>query len=334
MTIASPSIPGEETGRHLPHLDGWRGVAVLLVLVGHFALDAWWPRTSSLGVELFFVLSGRLMAEILFVRRSPLPTFFFRRFSRIYPGLLCYVALATIVVWKTPLAHGGVAVALALTFTINYAMVLTHEVAVLEHIWSLCVEEHSYIVLALVAFVARRRAFPLVAVLALLAAASITDALVSYYVIGQRGSVIWWRSDVAAAELLLAATFWLWRGQRGVAGWIALPAIIVAAVLRELPWVWLANVVPGVLLAVAVVAVDRAPALRAMLGWRVLRIAGLWSYSLYLWQQLFYQIARFYRILPPLLLPAVFVSAIASFYLVERPARTGLNAWLAQGAAA
>ena len=42
------------------------------------------------GVELFFVLSGRLMAEILFVQKMPLD-FFLRRFSRVYPALFVFV---------------------------------------------------------------------------------------------------------------------------------------------------------------------------------------------------------------------------------------------------
>ena len=92
----------EETRQHLDYLDGWRGLAVSLVLLGHFGLDDVLPGTSVLGVDFFFVLSGRLMAEILFVQRSPLPTFFFRRFSRIYPGLLVFVLGASLLFADTP----------------------------------------------------------------------------------------------------------------------------------------------------------------------------------------------------------------------------------------
>jgi len=58
-------------------LDGWRGAAIALVILGHFFL----PNTgvASTGVEVFFVLSGRLMAEILFIESYPLKRFFLKR---------------------------------------------------------------------------------------------------------------------------------------------------------------------------------------------------------------------------------------------------------------
>src|SRR5215468_5050609 len=81
---ARPSTP------HVPYLDGWRGAAIGSLLVGHFTplpgIDF-----GRVGVELFFVLSGRLMADILFVRNFALPAFFRRRISRIWPALVLYV---------------------------------------------------------------------------------------------------------------------------------------------------------------------------------------------------------------------------------------------------
>lgn len=70
-------------------LDGFRGLAIVLVLVGHF-LPLPGINLGRLGVELFFVLSGRLMAEILFERGARLGPFFQRRFARVYPTLLVF----------------------------------------------------------------------------------------------------------------------------------------------------------------------------------------------------------------------------------------------------
>jgi Acyltransferase family len=106
--------PGERGGR-IGYLDGWRGIAIVLVLLGHFApVDA--ANLGTLGVDFFFVLSGRLMAEILFIKRVSLPAFYLRRFSRVYPGLLAFVVLAALFFHSTPIHAGILAVLSALTF--------------------------------------------------------------------------------------------------------------------------------------------------------------------------------------------------------------------------
>jgi peptidoglycan/LPS O-acetylase OafA/YrhL len=74
----------------LSALDGWRGLAILGVLFDHFVTKSG-INLGRFGVELFFVLSGRLMAEILFVQKMPLNVFFLRRFSRVYPALFVFV---------------------------------------------------------------------------------------------------------------------------------------------------------------------------------------------------------------------------------------------------
>ena len=50
---------------HVNYLDGWRGLAIALVLEGHFS--GLIPlETGRLGVDVFFCLSGYLMSGILF----------------------------------------------------------------------------------------------------------------------------------------------------------------------------------------------------------------------------------------------------------------------------
>ena len=69
---------------NLPFLDGWRGVAIVMLMIGHFApvpgIDF-----GTIGVNFFFVLSGLLMSRILFVDAVPIPTFYRRRIARIFP---------------------------------------------------------------------------------------------------------------------------------------------------------------------------------------------------------------------------------------------------------
>ncbi|MER8439086.1 hypothetical protein NKH36_02760 [Mesorhizobium sp. M1312] len=52
---------------------------------------------------------------------------------------------------------------------------------------------------------------------------------------------------------------------------------------------------------------------------------GLWSYSLYLWQQPFYKFVYSQGGAPLLMLAGAFACALCSYYIVEKPARAWLN---------
>lgn len=325
-------MPTSASTHHLAYLDGWRGLAIGMVLAGHFALDPYLPGLSVLGVELFFVLSGRLMGEILFVRKSPLPRFFLRRCSRVYPALLVFVLLSTILWWHTPLGHGLLAVASALTFTLNYAMVLTHQVALLDHLWSLCVEEHAYTLLAAIAFATRRKAVLSIALMGGGALLAMANAAVSELYFGQDGFDIFWRTDVAVAPIFLSAALVaaMNRSPMRMPAWVAPCALLAAVIARStLGMSALGFALTSTLLALAVNSLDFSlPAFRSALSWKPLTRIGLWSFSLYLWQQPFYKMSAgqgWPAVLA--LFAAAMLAGLLSFHLVEQPARTRLNAY-------
>lgn len=320
--------PPAETGSHLAYLDGWRGIAVLFVLVGHFWLDNYKPGLSTFGVDLFFVLSGRLMAEILFVRRTELPTFFFRRFSRIYPALFVFVVVTTLAFRGTDLSHGPLAALLALTFTLNYAMIYTHPVALFDHLWSLCVEEHAYVLLAGVAFLSRRRLFPVGALVVALGAAAMLNGLIRVQL---GGSVLYthWRSDVSVAGIFLAGGLWLILRGRQTPWWLSPVALLIAITAKMSPDHMISFGLSTGMLALSVTTIDSAaPVFKRVLSTPILTFAGLWSYSLYLWQQPFYKLDRAGAAPTIILIAAAFLAALASFYLVEKPARRMLNQFI------
>ena len=59
------------------YLDGVRAIAILGVLFAHFITPDF-INLGRAGVELFFVLSGRLMAQILFLNKQELTMFYWR----------------------------------------------------------------------------------------------------------------------------------------------------------------------------------------------------------------------------------------------------------------
>ncbi|MGU3541126.1 acyltransferase family protein [Methylobacterium sp. A54F] len=320
----------QDEGQRLAFLDGWRGVAILLVLVGHFLSDAIRPGLSTLGVDLFFVLSGRLMAEILFVRQVPLRTFLVRRFSRVYPALFVFVVATTVLFYGSPLGHGVVAAASALTFTANYGMIYGHVIGLLDHLWSLCVEEHSYLLLAFIATVVVREPRGATIVLLALGLAAMANGIVRATLVEPWFPKVAWRTDVQIAPLFIAGGFYLAARRLPVLqqGWIS-PACLVLGIAVKLgvDQIFVQFSLGTLLLALSIATIDFAVAgFKAFLEPRALRQVGLWSFSLYLWQQPFYKLSHTDAAPLGLALLAALCVGIASYYAVEVPMRTAINA--------
>ena len=112
------------------------------------------------------------------------------------------------------------------------------------------------------------------------------------------------------------------------AGYVA-PLAAIAGVAMFVDWVPtpLHYMVGTLLLAIAVNAVDfgARPFFVEALSSRPAMQIGLWSYSLYLWQETFYKFVYF-DMSPALpMLAATFACALASYYIVEKPSREWLN---------
>jgi peptidoglycan/LPS O-acetylase OafA/YrhL len=162
---------------HRPALDGVRGVAVLAVVIYHFAPSA--LPAGFLGVDLFFVLSGLLITSLLLrehraTGRIDLPAFWGRRIRRLLPAAL--LALLVIIVLSVRSGSVGIGLPGDLLATLGYAN-NWHQIAASQsyfaafgppsptkHFWSLAIEEQFYLVwpllvaagLALIARRARR----------------------------------------------------------------------------------------------------------------------------------------------------------------------------------
>ena len=84
---ASIPAPAPEAGRRLLPLDGARGLSALMVAMFHFDRNAW-PAHGYLAVDLFFLLSGYVIAgayEKRLRRGEGLSAFFVIRMARLYP---------------------------------------------------------------------------------------------------------------------------------------------------------------------------------------------------------------------------------------------------------
>jgi peptidoglycan/LPS O-acetylase OafA/YrhL len=138
---------------YMKQLDGLRFIAVSAVMFGHWThtipiLQRFNTYSTTFGVNLFFVLSGFLIAQILITNKqqevhsgSILRTFYIRRFLRIFP--LYYAVVFACILFKIPFAREHYIP--LITYTANYSLGLGVNMGYMVHLWSLSVEEQFYI---------------------------------------------------------------------------------------------------------------------------------------------------------------------------------------------
>ncbi len=142
-------------GGQIPCLDGLRGIAVLMVVLGHAFHTEGAPHwrllmyvRGTIGVDVFFVISGFLITSLLLreIHRDgkiDLKRFYLRRCLRIMPAyftLLLTVAICQRCGYFQLESRDWIA---SLTYTTNFYYLPSWELA---HTWSLSIEEHFYVV--------------------------------------------------------------------------------------------------------------------------------------------------------------------------------------------
>lgn len=356
---------------YLPGLDGLRALAVLVVFSYHAQVA--WAVGGFLGVESFFVISGYLITSLLVrehlaSRRVDLGRFWRRRARRLLPALWLVLAAAAplAALWAPDaLARLGEDIPAALLYATNWLFIVREipyfeqfgRPPLLQHLWSLAVEEQFYLVWPLVMWLAVRAlrvreagqvwrlGVPILisAVAASLWTASLYDPL------GDPARV-YYGTDTRAAGFLLGAalaTFWTPGRRPGRAGGVVEAAGLGGLV--GLAWAFThlneydSFLYRGGLLMVAaltglVIAAAACPNTRLaqVLGSPVLRWIGARSYGIYLWHWPIMVISGWGP--DPLLTPGVvtalqlvatFTLAELSYRWVEQPIRqAGWRPWL------
>nr|WP_295129880.1 acyltransferase [uncultured Roseateles sp.] len=152
------------TSPRLQGLDSLRALAIFLVFAAHYMnfvtgqpTFGWASELGWVGVDLFFVLSGYLIANQIFagLRRGQmlsLKHFYARRFLRTLPVfylvLAAYFAFPAFMGGKTPPDLWRF-----LSFTQNWQL---QPGTAFSHAWSLCVEEQFYLLLPAAVLLAQR----------------------------------------------------------------------------------------------------------------------------------------------------------------------------------
>lgn len=144
LTLVGMASTGEaRLGQRRPELDGLRGVAILLVLVGHSGPVALYP-VAWLGVVVFFALSGFLITSLLLRERAAtgqiaLGAFWLRRARRLLPALSVVLVAGTLFLDTFgPLLP-------VIGYYGNWVSAGGDSLGYWAHTWSLAIEEQFYI---------------------------------------------------------------------------------------------------------------------------------------------------------------------------------------------
>ncbi len=332
---------------YIPTLDGWRAIAILAVMFCHGLDDRVYPFAVPLGyagVLLFFAISGFLITSRMLEEHSltgtiSLRKFYVRRSFRILPPALSFLAVITVLGLAGIIPFSLGAIVRALLFVRNYTFLNYSNPGTWfsAHFWSLSVEEHFYLI------------WPTIFVLAGLKrtrwiAPGLAIATILWRSIDGKYDFVakifhapfltsnWGRTDYLADVLLWGCTLAIWLGRkpwksplpRGTTTLVCLAMIGFECVSLFTSHFSHARSLVNLCMALLVgcTVTDPDSLLGRFLEWSPLRYIGRLSYSLYLWQQLFFHVDRepfwFQRF--PLNVLLIFACACLSFYLIERPA--------------
>jgi peptidoglycan/LPS O-acetylase OafA/YrhL len=341
-----------------PGLDGLRAIAVVGVFLYHSRID--WLPGGFLGVDLFFVLSGYLITSLLLVEweagnRIDLRGFWMRRARRLLPALVVVVLAALIlaaIFARDDLARTrGDAISSLLYYTNWHLIVANHSYfnltgrpSLLQHLWSLAVEEQFYVIWPLLlvpglVLIGRKR-LPFVAVAGIAGSAALMWLLYN----PADPSRVWYGTDTRAFLLLmgiLLALVWpaIERMRRSLPVLELLGvAAVVATVLLFLrmhdfdPTLWRGGDLAAAFCFAVLIAAVAHPGtgIGQALGVAPLRWLGERSYGIYLWHLPVVELMR-----PGVDIswtgPGVVVAQAAivlsaatlSYRYVEQPIRTG-----------
>lgn len=324
MTTSKGALPRD----HL--LDGFRGVAACGVVFSHafayrFAnlgfpglhtISRFTGPISEISVQIFFVISGYIITTLLLKEeakdgRPNLAAFYARRVCRIMPPFLVLIAAVWLLDMAGLLQLNATSALQAVTFTCNTS--LANCDWWVAHSWSLAVEEQFYLIWPLLFILtpANWRTSLLIVIVGILLSIFIVQPptfhanALSFACIATGAFLATYSRAMERLQATSHPLLW----------------VLAAAILIGGPFTRLAGIVATAtpfLIAYLVFAARRIAILNSVLTSQPVLILGTASYSLYLWQQVFFARPDLY-LRAPLPLIALPLVVTVSVFLIEKP---------------
>ena len=174
-------------------LNGFRALAAIFILLFHSMFPYF--RTLWIGVPMFFVLSGFLITRILIEHKAAgnyLKAFYFKRALRIFP--IYYLALLISVFWgllvNADLSRLPVFIIYLQNFTISRNLLPEYCYGLMNHTWSLSVEELFYLVWPFVILFAGKKLLPVLIVFIGLSSILYKVIVISFFYTGHSDQLL------------------------------------------------------------------------------------------------------------------------------------------------
>ena len=280
--------------KRIPTLDGWRAIAILLVIADHAQLGLFsghpFGITGGHGVAIFFVLSGYLITSKLQAERNDtgslnLKSFYLRRFFRLMPVAWLYLGLSAFVLILMHRLYHPIELLGALFFFRNY--INYPDLSPLTgHFWSLSVEEQFYLVWPPLFSLLGKRHARWIAIVAAMAIAiyrfSQRKALLALPIQATLGTQF--RADALLIGCIAALVLPAY--SRHFRSWMIWPLIAALGIcLWQFGFLIPAGESIVIALLIHATSIFSGSALGKILELKPIAYLGTISYSIYIWQQ-------------------------------------------------
>ncbi|HEX5466231.1 MAG TPA: acyltransferase, partial [Candidatus Limnocylindrales bacterium] len=301
-----------------PELDGLRGVAILIVMLGHLNVLGL-GAAAKVGVMLFFVLSGYLITSLMVAEQAATGTvdlraFYLRRAARLLPALLLVLIVVGLLYQAEGWAFGPVALPV-IAYVGNWVIALGGHMPFLTHTWSLAIEEQFYLLWP-VAFLLIGRSRHARNLLIAFALGAVVWRLASPPPFATNATVT--MADGILIGCALGLGMPSLRSMTAVTGWgLLLVSLIIGVAGANRLDLAVATLAGAVLIMAAEQQGSR------ILASAPLRMTGRISYGLYLWNSIIIDVLGLRSVSLLIALPVgllcSFAAAALSYRYVERP---------------
>jgi peptidoglycan/LPS O-acetylase OafA/YrhL len=311
-------------------LDGWRAIAILMVTINHAAESIWegrsdildFTRAGSVGVDVFFALSGLLITRLLLEEQDctgkiSLKSFYVRRCFRVV--LPCYCYLAVICLFSA--IHNRTELLSGVFFFRNYLNPSDGSFYT-AHLWSLAVEEHFYLIWPIALVLGTVRYGQQLAMWGAVAC-GLWRTVSFHYAPMLLGNVVYlWRTDYRLDSLLWGCAFgFVLHKSETLKRIIPVAVVYVICVGSNSPTNRL--LMPILFPLVIIITATHADwMVSKLLDSPPMRWIGKVSYSLYLWQMVFLvrtSHSEFWWQRFPANIVMAFVTAAVCYYCIDLP---------------